>query len=105
MCDIWSISFILRCMPNLKHFYFYLIVQTLLWPFTNQYLDGYIWQQMLELHLPCLSKFEFNMTIKKRLPKLDLDFVIDSFKYFVNKYSKWDMIIDRWRCGPRHRGK
>ncbi|CAF2374257.1 unnamed protein product [Rotaria sp. Silwood2] len=73
-------------MPNLKHFYFQLLVQTLLWSFTNQYLDGYVWQQILKLYLPCLSKFEFHMTIKKRSPKLDLDFVVNSFNYFVNKY-------------------
>ncbi|CAF4284601.1 unnamed protein product [Rotaria sp. Silwood2] len=28
VCDIWSIWYILRCMLNLKHFYFQLLVQT-----------------------------------------------------------------------------
>ncbi|CAF0756472.1 unnamed protein product [Rotaria sordida] len=84
-CDIWSISSILHCMPNIKHFYFYLLVQTSSWPFTNQYLDGYVWQQILENNLSYLPKFEFHMTITKRIPKLDLDFVINSFNYFVKK--------------------
>ncbi|CAF2104816.1 unnamed protein product [Rotaria magnacalcarata] len=100
-CDIWSISSILHCMPNLKHFYFYLFVQTSSWSFTNQYLDGYIWQQILENNLSHLSKFEFHMTVTKRIPKLDLDFVINSFNYFVKKYSNWNMIIDRWIYGSR----
>ncbi|CAF2389001.1 unnamed protein product [Rotaria sp. Silwood2] len=97
-CDIWSISFMLHCMPNLKHFYFYLLVQTSSWPFTNPYLDGYVWQQILE-NLSYLSKFEFHMTVTKRKPKLDLDFVINSFNYFVKKYSNWNMIIDSWLYG------
>ncbi|CAF3350580.1 unnamed protein product [Rotaria sp. Silwood1] len=85
-------------MPNLKHFYFYLLVQTSSWPFTNQYLDGFVWQQILE-NLSYLSKFEFHMTVTKRKPRLDLDFVINSFNYFVKKYSNWNMIIDSWLYG------
>jgi hypothetical protein len=60
---------------------------------------------MLELYLPCLSQFEFHMTTTKSLPMLDLDFIVNSFNYFVNKYSNWDMIIDRWIFGSRHQGK
>ncbi|CAF3953607.1 unnamed protein product [Rotaria sordida] len=67
-CDIWSISSILH-------------LQTSSWPFTNQYLDGYVWQQILENNLSYLPKFEFHMTITKRIPKLDLDFVINSWIY------------------------
>ncbi|CAF1021062.1 unnamed protein product [Rotaria sordida] len=90
-------------MPNLKHFYFQLLVQKSSWSFTNEYLNGYVWQQMFELYLQYLSKFEFHMTVTKRIPKLDLDFVIKSFNYFVQKYSNWDMIIDRWIYGRRLR--
>ncbi|CAF4953276.1 unnamed protein product [Rotaria sp. Silwood1] len=96
MFDIWSISHILCCMPNLKYFYFHLIPPSAHWPFTDQYVDGYVWKKMFELHLPCLSKFQFHMTIIKRLPKINLDFVVTSFNYFVNKYSNWHMIVDRW---------
>ncbi|CAF3219753.1 unnamed protein product [Rotaria sp. Silwood2] len=103
VCDVWSISYILRCMSNLKHVYFQLLVQTS-WPFTNEYLDGYVWQEMLELYLPCLFKFEFHMSLTKRLPKLDLDFVVNSFNYFVNKYSNLEMIIDRWIYGRPFQG-
>ncbi|CAF3779244.1 unnamed protein product [Rotaria sordida] len=71
--------------------------QKSLWPFTDQYLDGNVWKEMFEQYLPCLSKFEFYMVVLKRLPKLDLNFVVESFNYFVNKYSNWDMIIDRWK--------
>jgi len=58
-CDIWSISNILRCMPNLKHFYFHLMLWVSGSPFMNEYLDGYVWQHIVELDLPCLSQFEF----------------------------------------------
>ncbi|CAF1267932.1 unnamed protein product, partial [Rotaria sordida] len=60
VCNIWSISYILRSMPNLKHFCFQLLVQKSL-SFTNEYLNGYVWQQMFELYLPYLSKFEYHM--------------------------------------------
>ncbi|CAF3864820.1 unnamed protein product [Rotaria sp. Silwood1] len=129
MCDNHSIGYILRCMPNIKHFYFHLAVrsaewpfpgelldgyvwQQMLelhlpylskfefhiaeWPFPGELLDGYVWQQMLELHLPYLSKFEFHMSIVKIFPILDLDIIVNSFEYFVRKYSNWHMIIDRW---------
>ncbi|CAF1412526.1 unnamed protein product [Rotaria sordida] len=82
---------------------FQLLVQKSSWSFTNEYLNGYVWQQMFELYLQYLSKFEFHMTVTKRIPKLDLDFVIKSFNYFVQKYSNWDMIIDRWIYGRRLR--
>ncbi|CAF1362975.1 unnamed protein product [Adineta steineri] len=88
-------------MPNLKQFYFYLFVQTTSFPFTNQYLDGHVWQQILENNVSYLSKFEFHMTVTKRRPKVDLDFVINPFNYFVTKYSNWNMIVDRCMYGPR----
>ncbi|CAF1490087.1 unnamed protein product, partial [Adineta steineri] len=40
-------------------------------------------------------------TIAKRRPKVDLDVVINSFNYFVTKYSNWNMIIDRWMYNTR----
>ncbi|CAF1427415.1 unnamed protein product [Rotaria sordida] len=96
MCDNHSIGYILRCMPNLKYFYFHLLVRSAEWPFPDELLNGYVWQQMLELHLPHLSKFEFHMSIIKSFPILNLDIIIKSFEYFVRKYSNWHMIIDRW---------
>ncbi|CAF1472971.1 unnamed protein product [Adineta steineri] len=59
-------------------------------------LDGYAWQEMLELYVPYLSKFEFHMSIWKYCPRTDLNIVVNSFKYFVTKYFNWHMIIDQW---------
>ncbi|CAF1019950.1 unnamed protein product [Adineta steineri] len=101
LCDIWSISSILNCMPNLKQFYFFLLILRPSFPFTNQYLDGHVWQQILENNVSYLSKFEFHMTVTKRRPKVDLDIFINSFSYFVTKYSNWNMVVDRWMYGPR----
>ncbi|CAF4688792.1 unnamed protein product [Rotaria sp. Silwood1] len=104
-CDIRSISYILRCMPNLIHFNFNLMIPSAIWPFPHELLNGYVWQQMLEFYIPCLSKFEFHMSIIKRYPKLDLDFVVHSFEYFSQKYPNWNMIIDRWRLYRGNPGK
>jgi len=104
MCDNQSIGYILHCMPNLKHFYFYLLVRSAEWPFPRELLNGYVWQQMLELHLPCLSKFEFHMSIIKTFPVLNLNIIVNSFKYFVEKYSNWHMIIDRWTLDCQYQG-
>jgi hypothetical protein len=101
VCDSRSIGYILRCMPNLIHFYFKLAIRKAAWPFPGELLDGYVWQQMLELYVPCLSKFEFHISIMKRYPKLDLDIIVNSFEYFVRKYSNWHMIIDRWKYQTR----
>jgi len=83
-------------MPNLIRFKFFHAPRLVVWPFVDDVVNGYVWQQMLELHVPFLSKFDFYILIARRYPKLDLDMVVNSFQYFVKKYSKWQMIIDRW---------
>ena len=91
-----SISYILRCMPNLIRFYFTLGIRSDKWPFPGELLDGYVWKQTLELYNPHLSTFEFHMSIVKSLPRLYLDIVVDSFQCLVTKYPNWHMVIDRW---------
>jgi hypothetical protein len=86
-CDSCSISYILRCMPNLIRFNFILGIGKRELPFPGELLDGDVWKQMLEDYVPCLSKFEFHMAIVKKYPKLDLDIVVNSFECFVGKYS------------------
>jgi len=104
-CDSRSIACILRCMPNLMHFYFLLTIRRMTWSFPGELLDGDVWKQMLEVHVPYLSKFEFHMSIEKGRPKLDLDIIVNSFEYFVTKYSNWHMIINRWKFDRNIRGK
>ena len=59
--DIHSIAYVLRCMPNLRYFFF------LLWPcaskefFPLDFIDGHVWHDILERYVPYLSKFEFHM--------------------------------------------
>jgi len=103
-CNGDSIASVLRCMPNLKQFYFNFIHKTIS-PFPDELLDGYVWKQMLEVYVPYLSKFEFHMSIVKKYPKLDLDIVIKSFEYFVGKYSNWNMIIDRWQYNVENQSR
>ncbi len=86
-CDIRSIGYILRCMPNLRHFYFILSIQQVAWSFPGELLDGDVWEQILEIYVPHLSKFEFHMAIIKGRPKLRLKIIANSFKNFVRKYS------------------
>ncbi|CAF3896837.1 unnamed protein product, partial [Rotaria sp. Silwood1] len=91
----YLIAYILRCMPNLRYFFFTFGPYISKHFFPIELLDGYVWQEILELYVPYLSKFEFHMSIWKCYPPTDLDIVIDSFKHFVRKYSNWHMIIDQ----------
>jgi hypothetical protein len=104
-CDIRSIGYILRCMPNLINFKFLHETRTIDLAFINHLIDGYTWQHIFEMHLPFLSKFDFHMLIVKSYPKLDLDKVINSFEYFVKKYPEWKMIIDRWESDAKEPGE
>ena len=96
ICDTRSIAYILRCMPNLIRFKFFYTMRTEAWPLVDDLVNGYAWQQMLEIYVPFLSQLDFHISILKRYPKLDLDMVVNSFQYFVKKYPKWQMITDRW---------
>ncbi|CAF2797166.1 unnamed protein product [Rotaria sp. Silwood2] len=96
ICDIRSITYILRCMPNLIRFKFLHETRTVALPVIDDLANGYVWQQILEMHVPFLSKFDFHISIVKSYSKLDIDMVVNSFQNFVKKYPKWQMIIDRW---------
>ncbi|CAF3859509.1 unnamed protein product [Rotaria sp. Silwood1] len=63
ICDIRSISYILRGTPNLIHFHFVLETRSANWPFSHNLLNGSVWQQILEYYVPHLTKFEFLMSI------------------------------------------
>ncbi|CAF4031151.1 unnamed protein product, partial [Rotaria sordida] len=103
-CDTRSIGYILRCMPNLKYFIFILGPHKSRRLFPSELIDGHVWQQMLELSVPYLSKFEFHMSVCNNSPPIDLDIVIDSFEYFVRKYPNWHMVIDQWKLNSSTRG-
>ncbi|CAF4819448.1 unnamed protein product [Rotaria sp. Silwood1] len=65
ICDIRSISYILRGTPNLIHFHFVLETRSANWPFSHNLLNGSVWQQILEYYVPHLTKFEFLMSITR----------------------------------------
>jgi hypothetical protein len=91
-------------MPNLVRFNFTLSLWKREWLFPGELLDGLVWEEIFELYVPLLSKFEFHMSIAKKYPKLDLDIIVNSFEYFVRKYSNWQMVINRWKLNPTIRG-
>ncbi|CAF1217550.1 unnamed protein product [Rotaria sordida] len=95
-CNIHSIGLILRCMPNLIHFKFYHGTRKVQWQNAQDLINGHKWQNMFEIHVPFLSKFDFHMSIMKYNPKCDLDMIINSFEYFVKKNPEWQLIVDRW---------
>ena|SRR5271163_1261339 len=78
MCDIYSIAYILHCMPNLNRFNFSLAGRMAGLPYYRELFNGYVWQQILERN---------------------------SFQYFVRKYPNWNMVIDRWRLVGETPGK
>lgn len=90
-CDKRSISYILRCLPNLKYFYFTFGIRNVSWPFPDELVNGYVWQEMTDCYVPHLLKFEFFMTIRTVYQSLDLDMIVNSFESSVKKYSKWNM--------------
>jgi hypothetical protein len=45
ICDIRSISYILRCMPNLIRFKFFHALQLVAWPFGDEVVNGYVWRE------------------------------------------------------------
>ena len=71
MCDIYSIAYILHCMPNLNRFNFSLTGRMAGLPYYRELFNGYVWQQILERYVPCLSKFEFYISISKSLSNLN----------------------------------
>ncbi|CAF4243176.1 unnamed protein product, partial [Adineta steineri] len=96
ICDIRSISYILRCMPNLIHFKFLHGIRAIVLSFIDDLVNGYTWQHMFQMYVPFLSKFDFFILIENKYTKLNLNIAINSFEYFVKKYPEWQMIIDRW---------
>jgi hypothetical protein len=105
ICDIRSIAYILRCMPNLIHFKFHHGTRAVPWRSAQDLVNGYTWQHMFEMHVPFLSKFDFHMSILNCETHLDLDMVVNSFQYFVKNYPEWQMIIDRWSWANEYQGK
>jgi hypothetical protein len=66
-CDIRSIAYILRCMPNLIHFKFLHATRRVASQTAQDLVNGYTWQQMFEMHVPFLSKFDFHISIVRNL--------------------------------------
>lgn len=90
------IPHLLRAMPNLKNFYFYFNRKIIPDNYSPELLDGYVWKQMLDDHVPNLSQFEFYIIIRKAFPMLNLHDIIASFIPMTRQYSDWEMIVDQW---------
>ncbi|CAF2896693.1 unnamed protein product [Rotaria sp. Silwood2] len=74
LCDIYSIAYILRCMPNLSRFYFTLASRMTAFSYYRELFNGFVWQQLLKRYVPCLSKFEFHISILKTFSSLNLHY-------------------------------
>ncbi|CAF4166119.1 unnamed protein product [Rotaria sp. Silwood2] len=74
LCDIYSIAYILRCMPNLSRFYFTLASRMTAFSYYRELLNGFVWQQLLKRYVSCLSKFEFHISILKTFSSLNLHY-------------------------------
>jgi hypothetical protein len=104
-CDSHTIDCILHCMPNLRYFYFTLhSINSNSW-FSEELVDGSVWKRILEHNVPCLSKFEFDPLIATKTLELSSRMIVNSFVYYVRKYSNWHMVINRWKSGTQIDGK
>ena len=94
--DINGIAYMLRCMPNLKRFNLFLGVRMRELQCYRQLFNGYMWENVVKRYAPCLSTFEFQMSVLKSFSNLELDYIVNSFQYFVKNYPNWNMFIHRW---------
>ncbi|CAF3013411.1 unnamed protein product [Rotaria sp. Silwood2] len=97
MCNIDSISVILRCMPNLRQFVFTLTSSKQISRYIHDLLDGYGWQQILTSHASNLKKFDFLIGLFGIRAFINMDYIVHSFQYFVAHYDGWHMTIERSR--------
>lgn len=104
-CDRYFIDRILHCMPNLRYFYFTLHSTCADNSFSDELVDGCVWKPILEDNVPCLSKFEFDLLIATKTLELSSHMIVNSFVYFVRKYSNWHMVINRWKSDTEIDGK
>ncbi|CAF3834434.1 unnamed protein product [Rotaria sordida] len=65
--------------------------------YINDLLDGHQWQRILTNHVPYLKKFDFLIILLNRRALLNLDYIVNSFQYFVVHYDDWHMIVKRSR--------
>ncbi|CAF1650036.1 unnamed protein product [Adineta ricciae] len=106
ICGIKFVELVLRCLPNLMWFALFYSFRTSRLRFPKNFINGIVWKRMFEQHLTHLKLFEFFMFIQNRkLPNLRLEQVVGSFDYFVETYSNWHMIIDRWRVNIPFEGE
>ncbi|CAF4320583.1 unnamed protein product, partial [Rotaria sordida] len=104
ICDIYAIAYMLRCMPSLNRFNFFLVVQMRGLLYNCELLNGYVWEDILKCYAPYLYTFEFYISIQKNLSNTQLDYIVNSFQYFVRKYPNWNMAIGRWRLASETPG-
>ncbi|CAF4470688.1 unnamed protein product, partial [Rotaria sp. Silwood2] len=97
MCDIHSLSLILRCMPNLHQFIFTFMSSHEISLYIDDMLDGHQWQQMLTSYVPHLETFDFLIGLFYTRPILNMDYIVHSFQYFVAHYNGWHMAIEHSR--------
>ncbi len=102
-CDIHSLGLILHCMPNLREFCFTFFVGHFDTQYFDILLDGNNWQQTLTSHVPYLNKFDFHISFLMVEELFDLDWILNSFRYFVVQYDGWHMAISRWKTFRRFR--
>ncbi|CAF3000293.1 unnamed protein product, partial [Rotaria sp. Silwood2] len=103
--DNYAIAYMLRCMPNLNRFNFFLVAPMKTSPYYRRLFNGYLWEDLLKRYAPCLSIFEFHISVQKNLSNLQLDYIVNSFQYFVRKYPNWNMAIGRWILASETSGK
>ncbi len=94
--DINTIAYMLSCMPNLKCFNLFFGVRMRKLQCYRQWFNGYIWEEVVKRYAPCLSTFEFQISVGKIFTNLELDNIVNSFQYFVRNYPNWNMFIHRW---------
>ncbi|CAF0820182.1 unnamed protein product [Rotaria sordida] len=77
MCNIDSLSIILRCMPNLRQFIFTITSSKRISRYIRDLLDGYKWQHLFSIRAV-----------------INMDDIIHSFQYFVEHYDGWHMSVE-----------
>ncbi|CAF1403818.1 unnamed protein product [Adineta steineri] len=95
-CNIHSLSLILHCMSNLQELSLTLVNNHMNQWLIDSFINGNNWQRMLTGYVANLKVFDFHMSFLMDNRLLDLNLILNSFRYFVTHYNGWHMGISRW---------
>ena len=101
LCGFRSLSFILRCMPNLRQFSITIISTSSSSQLYENMFNGNQWEHLLTANSLQLDVFDVLLRIRNSDLQLDKNVVINSFNSFARKYDDWYVAVHQFQT-TRH---